>query len=122
MSGFNYHVLPPYLHPDFERLRANAAAAMKASAVPVIGDPDTWSSPIFPGDVARRFEAAPPVFISRSDVIRDREARAHSAEYHVSAGRVLRGEPNMDPILADNLHDGSNPLGREAPVPLSRQS
>ena len=115
VSGLNYHVLPPYLHPDFERLRANAAAAMKASAVPVIGDPDTWSSPLFPGDVARRFEAAPPVFISRSDVIRDREARAHSAEYYVSAGRVLRGEPNTDPILADNLHDGSNPLGREAP-------
>lgn len=115
VAGLNYHVLPAYLHPDFETLRANAAAAMKASAVPVIGDPDTWGNPVFPTDVARRLEAAPPVFISRSDVIRDREARAHSGEYYESAGRVLRGEPSTDPILADNLHDGSNPLGREAP-------
>ena len=115
VAGLNYHVLPAYLHPDFETLRANAAAAMKASAVPVIGDPDTWGNPIFPTDVVRRLEAAPPVFISRADVIRDREARAHSGEYYESAGRVLRGEPSTDPILADNLHDGSNPLGREAP-------
>jgi MoaA/NifB/PqqE/SkfB family radical SAM enzyme len=115
VAGLNYHVLPPYLHPDFEGLRANARAAIAASAVPVIGDPDTWSSPIFPADVARRIDAAPPVFISRSDVIRDREARAKSSDYYESAGRTFRGERTADPTLADQLHDGSSPLGRHAP-------
>ena len=115
VAGLNYHVLPPYLHPDFETLRANAAAAMKASVIPVIGDADTWGNPIFPTEVARRLDLSPPVFISRSDVIRDREARAHASEYYESAGRVLRGEPSADPVLADNLHDGSNPLGRQPP-------
>jgi sulfatase maturation enzyme AslB (radical SAM superfamily) len=115
VSGLNYHVLPPYLHPDFEKLRANAAAAIKGSVVPVIGDPDTWGNPVFPTDVSRRLDAAPPVFISRADVIRDSEARAHRAEYYASAGRTLRGEPSADPELADKLDDGSTPLGRHAP-------
>ena len=115
VAGLNYHVLPPYLHPDFEALRANAAAAMKASAVPVIGDPDTWGNPVFPAEVAGRLDVAPPALIPRSDVIRDREARAQSAVYYESVGRTLRGEPTADPILADNLHDGSNPLNRHAP-------
>jgi sulfatase maturation enzyme AslB (radical SAM superfamily) len=115
VSGLNYHVLPPYLHPDFERLRANAAAAMKASGVPVIGDAATWSSPIFPAEVSRRLDAAPPAFIPRSDVIRDREARARSEEYYVSSGRIFRGQPTTDSSLADNLHDGTSPLGRVAP-------
>ena len=115
VSGLNYHVLPPYLHPDFETLRTNAAAAMKASAVTVVGDPATWGSPIFPAAVARRLDAAPPVFISRSDVIRDRDSRAQRGEYYASTGRLLRGEPSADPLLADQLHDGSSPLDRHAP-------
>jgi len=115
VSGLNYHILPPYLHPDFERLRANAAAAVKASAVPVIGDPDTWGNLVFPADVVRRLDVAPPAFIARSDVIRDRDDRAWRGDYYVSAGHTLRGEPSADPTLADNLHDGSNPLNRHPP-------
>lgn len=115
VNGLNYHVLPPYLHPDFETLRANAVSAIKGSAVPVISDPETWGNPIFPADVAQRLDTAPPVLIPRTDVIRDREARARSAEYYESAGRALRGDPSTDPVLADHLDDGTNPLGRHAP-------
>ena len=48
-------------------------------------------------------------------MIRDREARAQSVAYYESVGRTLRGDPNGDPALADNLHDGSNPLNRHPP-------
>jgi MoaA/NifB/PqqE/SkfB family radical SAM enzyme len=115
VAGLNYHVLPAYLHPDFEALRANAVAAMKSSAVPVSGEPETWGNPIFPVDVARQLETTTPVFISRADVLRNREQRARVGEYYESAGLVYRGDPSTNPALADNLHDGSNPLGRDAP-------
>jgi len=74
------HELPAYLHPDFERLRAYAIAAMQASAVPVHGEPETWSSPIFPEELAQRMAASVPVFISRADAIRDVDARAWRAQ------------------------------------------
>lgn len=115
VKGLNYHLLPAYLHPDFESLRAGAVAAMKASAVPVHGEPDTWANPVFPEALARQIEAAPPVLISRGDALRDRDDRARRDEYYLSSDRVFRGDPSSAPWLADNLKDGSNPLGRHAP-------
>ena len=115
VPGLNYHVLPPYLHPDFEAHRANAIAAIKASHVPVIGDPATWSNPVFPEALGRSLDAAPPAFISREDVIRDKDARAKSEKYYLAAGRIMRGERSSNRGLGDNLKDGTNPLGRQAP-------
>jgi sulfatase maturation enzyme AslB (radical SAM superfamily) len=115
VRGLNYHELPPYLHPDFERLRVNAIAAMKASAVPVYGAPETWSSPIFPEVLTERISKSPPVLISRADAMRDAEGRAQSAAAYVVTVSKLRGQPNPHPELGDRLKDGSNPLRREAP-------
>src|SRR5439155_25079204 len=42
IPGLNYHMVPPYLHPDFERLRRDAVAAIQASQVPVQADPALW--------------------------------------------------------------------------------
>jgi len=115
VPGLNYHLLPAYLHPEFEALRANAIAAMKASAIPVHGEPETWASPIFPETVAKQIEAAPPVFIRRADALRDKEGRARVDFVYQTGNRRHRGEPTRDPQFADMLQDGSNPLNRHAP-------
>jgi hypothetical protein len=115
VGGLNYHELPPYLHPDFQRLRANAIAAMKASAVPVYGEPETWSSPVFPEALTERIHASPPVLVSRADAMRDAETRARGAAVYEVTLHGLRGRPNPDPVLADKLKDASNPLGRATP-------
>jgi hypothetical protein len=115
VPGLNYHLLPAYLHPDFESLRADAVAAMQASPIPVHGEPDTWGNPVFPDALARRIETAPPVPIARADALRDKEARANRDVHYLTIHRTLRGEPSADPALADYLKDGSNPLGRQAP-------
>ena len=115
VPGLNYHVLPAYLHPDFDVLRTNATAAMKASAVPVYGEPETWASPIFPETLARQIEAAPPVFISRADALRDKEDRARVNAVYATGDSRHRGEPTLLPVLADSLRDGTNPLNRHAP-------
>jgi hypothetical protein len=113
VEGLNYHLLPPYLHPDFERLQANALAAMSASAVPVHAEPTTWSTPVFPAPVADRISANPPAVIVRTDALRT-DPRARGEASYVTV-RQLRGEPNTDPALADNLKDDSNPHDRHAP-------
>ncbi len=115
VSGLNYHQLPPYLHPDFERLRANAIAAMRASAVVVHGEPHTWGTPIFPDDLARRIEAAPPAFISRADAMRSQEARERGQRAYQVTVRKFRGDPNDHPEFADTLKDTSNPHDRHPP-------
>jgi hypothetical protein len=115
VAGLNYHVLPPYLHPDFESLRRDAIAAIRASAVPVHGQPDTWGNPIFSQALTEQIAATPPALVSPMTVVRDREAWAARGEYYKPTEGRLRGERNANPALADNLKDGSNPLGREAP-------
>ncbi|HEY1307977.1 MAG TPA: radical SAM protein [Vicinamibacterales bacterium] len=115
VRGLNYHDLPPYLHPDFERLRTNAISAMQASAVPVQGEPDTWSSPIFPEAFTQQLAASTPVLISRADAKREASARAAAESTYPLSVRPLRGEANPDPVFADTLKDASNPLGRQAP-------
>jgi hypothetical protein len=115
IPGLNYHVLPPYLHPDFEALRANAIAAMKASAIPVHGEPETWASPIFPEALTRQIDAVAPVFTSRGDALRDKEDRARANAVYETGEQKHRGEPTLLPVFADTLQDGSNPLKRLAP-------
>jgi sulfatase maturation enzyme AslB (radical SAM superfamily) len=114
IQGLNYHDLPPYLHPDFERLRSNAIAAMSGSAVPVHGEPDTWSVPIFPEPVAQRMASSPLVFVSRGDALRDAGTRASRSTAYWGTLRPARGERHAD-APGDQLKDASNPLGRRPP-------
>jgi sulfatase maturation enzyme AslB (radical SAM superfamily) len=115
VSGLNYHLLPAYLHPDFELHRANAIAAINASPVPVTAEPATWSNPVFPDALTRQIEVAPPTPISRDQVIRDSDSRVSRDMYYLSADRIMRGERSADPALADHLQDGTNPLNRHPP-------
>lgn len=115
VSGLNYHLLPAYLHPDFEMHRANAVAAINASPIPVTAEPTTWSSPVFPDALTRQIAVAPPVLISRDQVVRDRDLMVSRDAYYFSADRTMRGERSADPSLADHLKDGTNPLDRHPP-------
>jgi MoaA/NifB/PqqE/SkfB family radical SAM enzyme len=47
LPGLNYHLLAPYLHPEFYRLRQEAREAIAASRVPVQADPDVWQNKLF---------------------------------------------------------------------------
>ena len=114
IEGLNYHDLPPYLHPDFERMRSNAIAAMRDSVVPVHGEPDTWSVPIFPEPMAQRIGSSPPVFISRGDALRDVATRASRSTVYWATVRPARGERHPD-APGDQLKDATNPLGRLPP-------
>jgi hypothetical protein len=58
-DGLDYHRLPPYLHPDFEHLRAQAINAINKSSVPVQASPETWSTKIFPEEVEAAILAEP---------------------------------------------------------------
>jgi MoaA/NifB/PqqE/SkfB family radical SAM enzyme len=75
-AGLNYHMLPPYLHPEFELYRAKAIDAIKSSKVPVEAEPDTWGTRIFPPEVEAELEKNPPQLISRSEARKSDEIRA----------------------------------------------
>lgn len=115
VPGLNYHLLPAYQHPDFEALRANAVTAMKASGIPVYGEPDTWTSPIFPDALAKQLEDSPPAFIPRAEALRDKELRAKRDRAYGRTDRKYIGEPHPHPKYGDLLKDGTNPLNRHAP-------
>ncbi|MDD1778239.1 MAG: radical SAM protein, partial [Candidatus Helarchaeota archaeon] len=57
--GLNYHLLPPYLHPDFEKLRKEALAAINESKVPVLASPESWDKPIFPENIEKCITTMP---------------------------------------------------------------
>lgn len=45
-----YSQLPPYLHPDFERLRVLASDAINSSNMDIYAEPDEWEKDIFDQD------------------------------------------------------------------------
>jgi pyruvate-formate lyase-activating enzyme len=57
--GLNYHRLPPYLHPEFQRLREQAVAAIAAARIAVLASPETWSTPIFPETLEKTLHTIP---------------------------------------------------------------
>ena len=95
-DGLDYHRLPPYLHPDFENLRAQAIDAINKSSVPVQAAPETWSTRIFPEEVEAAILAEP---------LTPREVRR--------ASKSLRREPVPD---TETLPIGE-PLTSENPRP-----
>lgn len=57
--GLDYHRLPPYLHPEFSKLRNNAVAAIQQSKIPVSASPETWETPIFPQEIETTLKVLP---------------------------------------------------------------
>ena len=92
LSG--YPDLHPTTHPEFERLRAEAAASILRSAIPVSCAPDQWSVPTVPADAASKAVVLP----------------AKRLEECTTAGTLIRPE-ELDFV------DPADPYRRSAPYP-----
>jgi MoaA/NifB/PqqE/SkfB family radical SAM enzyme len=93
IPGLNYHLLPPYLHPDFERLRRSAVAAIQASEVPVQADPGVWGQKIFSDALEQQIRLKPPPTVSREQALRDRELRQRNEYLYRQEKGIFRGRP-----------------------------
>jgi molybdenum cofactor biosynthesis enzyme MoaA len=112
--GLNYHLLPPYLHPDFERYAAEARKAMAKSAVKIITDPESWSAPVIPQRFSDLIGIESPPVIDRKEALGDLKIREHYARFYEDmrgTGQRLSG-PACD---RDVFEDGTNPFHRKAP-------
>jgi Radical SAM superfamily len=112
LAGLNYHVLAPYLHPEFSRLVARAREAIAASRVPVQADPDVWRNRIFSPQTEELLQIDPPPLISREEALRMKEVRETAARFYdmpVTKGLPL---PPDHPRAIDPLEDGLNPMNR----------
>ena len=102
-EGLDYHRLPPYRHPEFDRLREAAIAAIAASRLPVKADPSTWSRPLFPPEWEARLDSLP--LVPR----RDRKASRIS---EIRWDELGSGEPSCE---HEAWRLGENPYDRSAP-------
>ena len=93
VDGLNYHLLPPYDHPDFEKLRSAAAEAIAASVVPVQADPAVWAKPIFSNKLEQQIKDTRPAFVSREEALRNRDIRRRSAHLYDQPKGAFRGQP-----------------------------
>lgn len=122
-DGLDYHRLPPYLHPDFENLRARAVEAIANSPISVQASPETWSANIFPEDEEAALLAAPltprKVRLASKSIRRtptpDTEALPVGEALTPDNGNTYHGsydDPGSE--IANDLLD--NPYGRRAPL------
>jgi len=103
-EGLDYHRLPPYLHPAFERLRDKAVEAIAHSSLLVRADPEAWSRPIFTPEWEMKIAAMPLTPRDRRTV----KYQILPMDWDsVGAGEAAEQNENGDP---------DNPLGRTAPL------
>src|SRR4029077_20807096 len=93
VPGLNYHVLAPNLHPEFQRHRTEALAAIAASTVPVQAEPEMWEADIFSGPLRDEVERNPPALISRDEALKSRDLRHRNHDLYTSDKQALRGRP-----------------------------
>jgi pyruvate-formate lyase-activating enzyme len=109
-NGLDYHRLPPYLHPDFEPLRARAIEAIAGTRLEVEAFPESWSTPIFPPEHEPQILMAP---------LTPREVRMKSKSYHQKPLPDTEDLP-VGEALEDSrpeLHEQmENPYNRTAPM------
>ena len=112
MTGLNYHLLPPYDHPDFAALREVITRAMALSRVPVVGSPESWSVPVLPAEVQARVAADPPPILSRQEALVRFKAKPRLGTTPPPGGG--RGRP-LATAPAAPFDPADNPYGRTAP-------
>jgi hypothetical protein len=115
VAGLNYHVLPPYLHPNYELHKEKAIQAIAASRVKVIATPETWDTPIFPPETREKLLIDPPRLISRTEARTQRaadnqkdEMKTSMTRTQLSGGRALRSKRTA----ATEAGPLENPYGR----------
>lgn len=112
--GLNYHLLPPYLHPEFERHAQAARRAIAESRAVIITDVASWSAPVLSEGFAELVQIRPPATVDRKDALRDRSVRESYARFYDSmtgAGQPLAEAGN----LVDTFEDGTDPFHRQTP-------
>ncbi len=90
--GLNYHLLPPYEHPDFERLRKSAIDAIASSQVPVQADPAMWDKPLFSTALQQSIIDSPPAVISREEAPRYRNLHVRNQHLYDRPKGAFRGQ------------------------------
>lgn len=107
-SGLNYHLLPPYRHPQFAQLAHRLRHDIGHSRVPVDANPDTWSQPVFSKEVTEYLEIKKPKFVKREEALADKELR----QSYKSSMKNVTGRGELVHQVGD---EGENPYGRVAP-------
>jgi Radical SAM superfamily len=112
LAGLNYHVLAPYLHPEFPRLLEQAREAIAASRMPVQADPDVWKNKLFSPQTEELIGIHPPPMVSREEALRQTEVRSKAARlYDMPVTKGLPLAPGSRGVI-DPLEDGLNPMNR----------
>jgi hypothetical protein len=105
--GLNYHLLPAYELPNFAQLKEEAIAAITNAKVPVVADPSTWDTPVFPPQLQERIKLQPPPYVSREDALRDKDLRKRTAEVYTADSFKRRGRRlAMDRFTRVDFRDG----------------
>jgi sulfatase maturation enzyme AslB (radical SAM superfamily) len=88
-EGLNYHLLPPYLNPEFDQYREDAKNAINKSSVNVYGDPETWSTKILTQELVDKVNDNPPEVVSVEDAL----AKRNEGDNKKNGGcRLTKGE------------------------------
>jgi len=104
-TGLNYHLLPPYLHPQFKTFAEQLRTEIARSSIPIEAYPDTWERPIFSPEVALHLEEKKPKIVMREEAIADRTIRSA----YKSSVKEVRGRGEF---LYDVGDEGPNPYDR----------
>ena len=119
--GLNYHLLPPYLHPEFPRLSGQLKEEIDRCTVAVECDPDSWGVPILSEALARACGEDVKVY-SKQEALSDFTILENYASHATKAlsikGRGLRHEVMSGydrAIYEEETGFTGNPLGREPP-------
>jgi wyosine [tRNA(Phe)-imidazoG37] synthetase (radical SAM superfamily) len=112
--GLNYHLLPPYLHPEFEKHTEEAKQAMAESKANIVTDVASWSAPVLSQEMATLVQLQAPPVVERKDALKDHKLR--EAYTHFYGDVKGTGQPLSEPEgNADTFEDGANPFLREPP-------
>ena len=91
VSGLNYHVLAPNLHPEFERHRAAAVAAIAASTIDVQAEPHMWGREVLTESLKAEVEANPPAFVTREQALGSKDLRHRVNDIYSKESLSRRG-------------------------------
>jgi hypothetical protein len=118
IPGLNYHLLPPYLHPNFEEHRADAIEAIKESSVPVETNVESWSSPVLTDRLIQEIRENPPTILAKAEARTSLEMQQLRPAIKRLENITTRGEPRPDGTY-ERLTMGTDD---NAPDPYGRTS
>lgn len=94
MDGLNYHLLPPYLHPEFETHIAVLRQTIADSDIPVQHDAASWRVPVLSKQLSETLTANPPKIYSRREALADPDIRRQNEA--VTQTEKGAGQPLQD--------------------------